>query len=114
MGADSLTVSSTLQCPHGGSVSISSANTAAKADGGAIALATDTFSISGCPNQFITGASSTPDPCTTVQWVVTDMMVKVNGTPTLSKSSSSLVLSSMGIPQGSLSVANAQSKVQTS
>jgi hypothetical protein len=104
-----LNVSSTLQCPHGGSVSISSANTKVKADGAFAALSTDTFTISGCPFQ-IPATPPIPSPCMTVQWLVTNMRTKTNSTPNLNKSSVGLCLSASQIPQGPVTIANTQSK----
>src|SRR5687768_17207507 len=44
-----LTVSSMLQCPHGGMVSISTTNTRARAGGAFLARSSDLFTIAGCP-----------------------------------------------------------------
>jgi len=109
MAASLLNVSSSLQCPHGGTVQISSANSKVKADGAFAALATDTFTISGCPFQ-IPGTPPIPSPCMTVQWVVTAMRTKTNGTPNLNQSSVGLCLSAAQIPQGPVTIVNTQSK----
>jgi len=105
-----LNISSTLQCPHGGSVSISTANARVKADGAFAALSTDTFVVSGCPFQ-IPGTPPIPSPCLTVQWVVTNLRTKTNGTPNLSKSAVGICLSAAQVPQGPVTIANTQSKV---
>jgi hypothetical protein len=102
-----LTTASTLQCPHGGTVSIVSGNSKVSATT-ALALASDTFTISGCTFQ-ISGA---PHPCTTVQWVVTNIKTKANSTATLSQASSGLCLAADQVPQGPVSIVNAQPKVQ--
>ena len=109
MAANLLNTSSSLQCPHGGSVSISSANSKVKADGAFTALSTDTFTISGCPFQ-IPGTPPIPSPCIKVQWVVTNMRTKTNGTPNLNKSSVGLCLAATQAPQGTVTIANTQSK----
>jgi len=113
MAGQTLTINSTLQCPHGGTVSIVSANTRVKADGGFAALATDQFIIAGCPFQIPVGVGTVPSPCLTVQWVLTDMRVKVNGTPTLSQGSAGLCLSGLQVPQGPVSVVNSQTKAKS-
>ncbi|SMC19700.1 hypothetical protein SAMN02745857_00771 [Andreprevotia lacus DSM 23236] len=105
-----LTTASSLQCPHGGTVSIVSANTSAKADA-ALALANDTFTISGCPFQIPVGTGSVPSPCVKVQWVVTNLQTKVNGTPTLSQSSAGICLAATQAPQGPVSIVQTQPKV---
>jgi len=91
MAGNTLNVNSTLQCPHGGSVQIISANARVKVDGAFAALATDQFVISGCPFQIPIGTGT-------------------NSTPTLSKSSVGLCLTAEQIPQGPVSIVNTQVK----
>ena len=114
MSGNTLTTNSTLMCPHGGSVQIISTNLRVKADGGFVALATDTYIVSGCPNQIPAAPSPIPSPCIQVQWIVPDTRNKVNGTPTLSQSSTGLCISAMGIPQGQVSIVNTQAKARSS
>jgi uncharacterized Zn-binding protein involved in type VI secretion len=113
MSGHTLTTASTLQCPHGGAVQIVSANTRVKADSAFAALASDQYIVSGCPFQIPVGAGTVPSPCLTVQWIVTDMRVKVNGTPTVSSGSTGLCQNAQQVPQGSVTVANAQTHVQS-
>lgn len=113
MSGNTLNVNSTLQCPHGGSVQIISANVRVKVDGAYAALSTDQFIISGCPFQVPVGAGTVPSPCLTVHWVVTDMRVKVSGAFTLSRSSVGLCQSALQVPQGSAVIANTQVKAQS-
>jgi hypothetical protein len=113
MAGNTVNVNSTLQCPHGGAVQIISANTRVKADSAYVALATDQYLISGCPFQIPVGAGTVPSPCLTVQWTVTDMRVKVNGTPTLSRSDVGLCLSALQVPQGPVVIANTQVRAQS-
>lgn len=107
-----ITSSSTLTCPHGGTVTIASSNTSAKVTEIAAALSTDTFTVAGCPFQLPT-TPPTPSPCVKVQWVVTDMQTTVNGTPTLSDASTGLCLSAQQAPQGSVTIVAGQARVQT-
>jgi len=109
MAAALLTTASTLQCPHGGTVSITSANSKVTA-GSALALATDTFSIAGCSFQIPVGPGTVPHPCMTVQWVMVNMHCTVNGTPTLGQDSSGLCLAADQAPQGPVSVVTTQAK----
>ena len=113
MGSNTLNISSSLQCPHGGMVQIISANARVKADGAFVALATDQFVIAGCPFQIPVGPAMVPSPCLLVQWLVSDLRTTVNGLPTLSQSSAGLCLNAMQIPQGPVSIANTQLKTQT-
>jgi len=113
MAGNALTTASTLQCPHGGTVSIVSANTSVQAVGTPLALASDTFTIAGCPFQIPAGVTTVPSPCIKVQWLVTDMKTTVNGTPTLSASSSGLCLAATQVPQGPVVIGNTQTKAST-
>lgn len=111
MAGNTLNVSSTLQCPHGGSVQIITANTKVKVDGAFAALASDQFLISGCPFQIPVGVGTIPSPCLTVRWVLTDLRAKVNSTATLSKSSIGLCNNAQQAPQGLVIISNTQTKV---
>ena len=110
MAGGLLTTASTLQCPHGGSVTISSGNTVAKADA-PLALATDTFTIAGCPFQIPVGTGTVPHPCVRVQWIKPNAGSTVNGQPTLSQDSVGLCLAADQVPQGPVSVVSAQTNV---
>jgi hypothetical protein len=111
MAGKTLTVASSLSCPHGATVTIVPSNTRAKADGNYIATAADTFTIAGCP---FTPAdrSTTPSPCIMVIWSVTDELVKA-GAPTLSQSSQGLCISALGPPQGPVIISSTQTKVSS-
>jgi hypothetical protein len=113
VSGNTLNVSSTLMCPHGGTVQIISANTRVKTGGALAALATDTFTISGCPYQIPTPVPI-PSPCVLVQWIVPDARNRASGNFTLSQSSTGLCMSATGIPQGTVSVVNTQSQVRSS
>jgi hypothetical protein len=112
MSTNTLTVNSSLQCPHGGTVQIVSANTRVKADGGFTVQATDTFTITGCPFQ-IPAVVPIPSPCVLVQWIVPDARNRVNGNFTLSQSSTGLCMSATGLPQGPVMVANTQTRARS-
>jgi hypothetical protein len=112
MGDATITTASTLQCPHGGTVQISSSNTRAKA-GAAIALVSDTATISGCPFQ-IPAVVPIPSPCIMVMWVKPDVRVKVGGQPTLSHGSVGLCIGATGAPQGPVQKVNSQLHAKSS
>lgn len=107
MAAALLTTASSLSCPHGGTVAIVSANPAAQA-GAPIALATDTYTITGCSFQIPVGAGTVPHPCVSVQWTRVNMLTMVNGTPTVAEDSKGLCLAADQAPQGAVSVASTQ------
>jgi hypothetical protein len=108
-----LTMASTLTCPHGGTVSILSSNTRVLA-GSALVLATDTFTISGCPFQIPVGVGTVPHPCVTVQWLKPNLLTTVNGTPTLAEDSVGLCLAADQVPQGPVAVTQTQPLVSGS
>jgi hypothetical protein len=112
MAGNALTTASTLQCPHGGQVQISSSNPAVSADGSPAVTSADTFTISGCPFQ-IPATPPIPSPCVRVQWIVPDVQATIGGSPTLSQGSSGLCLAATGVPQGPVAVANTQAAVMT-
>lgn len=109
MGAPALTTGATLQCPHGGTVQIASANARAKADGAFLAAGPDAFLIAGCPFN-VSGAAS---PCVRIQWMVTDARVRVGGSPTVSQGSVGLCVNAAGAPQGPVTVVQTQSRVSS-
>ena len=110
MSGQLLTVQSTLMCPHGGSVSIASSNTKVSATNAALALATDTFTVAGCPFQIPVGAGTVPHPCVSVKWIVPNVRTSVSQTPTLSTGSVGLCLASDQVPQGAVVISQTQAK----
>jgi hypothetical protein len=110
MAGNSLTTASQLKCPHGGTVSIVSSNSKVSAAGSPLALSGDTFTISGCSFQIPVGTGTVPSPCVRVQWIMTDLRDKTNGTLGLTQSSAGLCLAATQMPQGPVSVSSTQSK----
>jgi len=109
MAAALITTAATLTCPHGGQVVIASGNTQVLA-GAALALATDTFTITGCPFQLPTPGGPVPHPCVRVQWLKTNLRCSVGGVPTLAADSAGLCLAADQVPQGSVVVSPAQTQ----
>lgn len=106
--ASTLTTSSQLKCPHGGTVSVTTSNTTTDAAGSKIVTAADTFTVSGCA---FTLPGPKPSPCVRVQWVMPDVRVRVGGSPVLSQTSVGLCLSAESVPQGPVTVSTTQQKV---
>lgn len=105
--ADLLNTSSTMMCPHGGTVTAITSNTKAKAAGDFILRASDTFTIAGC--SFMIG--NTPHPCVQVQWVQPDMQSKVTSDSTLSEESVGLCVAADQAAQGTVLINFTQQKV---
>jgi len=112
MAGNTLNISASLQCPHGGTVQIIPSNPRVRAGGGAIATANDTFIVVGCPFQLPT-TPPTPSPCVKVQWIVTDLRSTAGGAPTLSMSSVGLCISAQQIPQGPVVIGSTQARVSS-
>jgi hypothetical protein len=104
-----LTTSSVLQCPHGGSVSISSTNTHTKAGGAFVARKTDTFTIAGCA---FTLPSGTPHPCMRVSWMTSALQVDADHGDALADDSVGLCLAADGAPQGTVLVSSTQMRAK--
>lgn len=109
MAGQTITVASTLMCPHGGTVTGISSSPRASA-GATVLRAADTFVIAGC--SFVL-PSGTPSPCVTVQWTVADTRVTTGGAATLSSGSVGLCMSAASVPQGPVQVVATQSRVST-
>jgi len=105
MTAPILTTASSLLCPHGGQVNVSTANTRMTIQGSPALLLGDRHTVSGCP--FVLPGGK-PQPCVSVQWLTGATQTKVDGTPVLLSNSVGLCLSAEQIPQGPPSVVQVQ------
>jgi hypothetical protein len=99
-----LTAASALQCPHGGTVTVSTRNTRVKAAGSFVARSTDAFSIAGCT--FTLG--TTPHPCVRVRWDVHAEHHRAHGDPSLTQDSVGYCLAADGAMQGTVVVSSTQ------
>jgi hypothetical protein len=99
-----LTTASTLLCPHGGRVILTTGNTRARIQGSPALLLTDLHAVVGCP--FTVGTK--PQPCVTVRWLVGAVQTRVDGIPVLLRNSVGLCLSAEQIPQGPPTVVQVQ------
>jgi hypothetical protein len=112
MAGPSITTATALACPHGGAVTITSANTRAMGASGQLALSTDTFTILGCPFQ-IPAVVPIPSPCVRVQWVLFDIKDAAGAGFTLSTTSVGVCLSAAQLPQGVVQVAANQAAISS-
>jgi hypothetical protein len=101
-----LTPSSTMMCPHGGTVTAIPGATQAIADA-PILRGSDTFLIAGCPFMI----ALAPSPCMTVQWIQTATRVQHAGDFVLNEASAGLCLAATQAPQGSVLIVATQPKV---
>jgi hypothetical protein len=98
----------TIMCPHGGKVMVVPSNTTVQVGGKFALLATDVFTVSGCP--FSTPAG--PMPCVAVQWTTHALFTQVNGVPVLLSDSVGLATGPSG--GGPVTVTGFQTQVQGS
>jgi hypothetical protein len=106
MPGNILTVSSTIQCPHGGMAILSTGNAKVKAGGAFALLESDIATVAGCP--FTIGPKYSP--CVRIEWSAGAVKVKA-GAAVLVASSIGLCYSPESAPQGVAIVANTQTKV---
>jgi hypothetical protein len=104
-----LHVGATVLCSHGGNVTIQSSNTRVKVNGQAVATASDTYTVAGCP---FTVPGPKPQPCVTLRWVKPASRVRVSGQPVILKTSSGLGQSAEQIPQGPPNVTATQMRAK--
>ena len=98
-----LTQSSTMMCPHGGTVMAIPGSVRTGAAGTPVLRASDTFIIVGCPFTPVT-----PHPCVTVRWVGTAQRVKHSKDFVLTEASVGLCLAGDQVPQGMVMIAATQ------
>jgi len=102
--ANLLTTSSQLMCPHGGTVTISTSNSAAQAAGSPIVRSNDTFTVAGCP--FTIGPAA--HPCTQVQWIQPAAQNRCGGDFVVTEQSAGMCTAADQAPQGTVQVVVAQ------
>lgn len=102
-----LTGSSTLMCPHGGTVMALPGQTRALATS-PLLRASDTFTVAGCP--FSVGGVLSP--CVSVQWVQAAARVRAGGAFVLNEASVGLCLAATQAPQGTVLVLSTQAMAE--
>jgi hypothetical protein len=106
-----LTTLSSIQCPHGGKVILTTSNAVAQVDGGFFLLVTDEHNVVACP---FTVPGPKPQPCVTLRWLVGASQTKVNQVSVLLQNSAGMCFSAEEIPQGPPVVQQVQSKASGS
>jgi len=96
-------------CPHGGQVTVISANTRVLVSGMPVATLGDTYLVVGC-----TFAPGKPQPCVRVQWLVPAVRSLVNGQPPILQTSLGMCFSADGIPNGPPIVVSTQPRAVAS
>ena len=104
MASHFLTTISTLSCPHGGSVTLSTSNTRVRADDHPIVRSTDASTIDGC--SFTIG--TVPHPCVRVQWDTHAEHHTSQSDPSLTLDSLGWCVAGDGAIQGTVSVSSTQ------
>jgi hypothetical protein len=106
MAAHFLTTTSSMSCPHGGTVTPATSNSRVKADGQFVLRSTDTFTVGGCPYTI----ANTPHPCVRVRWDTHAERHESQGDPSLTRDSVGLCLDGAGGTQGTVVVSSTQSR----
>jgi hypothetical protein len=106
MASHFLTVTTSMSCPHGGTITPSTSNTRVKAAGDFVLRFTDTFTVGGCP--YVRG--TVPNPCVRVQWDVHAQRHASHGDLSLTEESIGLCLDGSGGTQGIAVISSTQSR----
>ena len=99
----------TIMCTHGATVTVVNTNSKVKVDGAYALLASDTYTVSGCP---FTVPGPTPQPCVTVEWQMPANAVTINGQQPLLESSIGLCKAATQMVQGTATISGPQTKVK--
>lgn len=97
MAGPVLTTSSTVTCPHGGTVTLTTSDTSATAGGSPVLLVSDVHQVVGCPFTLPGGKYS---PCVTVRWSAGSAQASAGGTALLVASSIGTCSNGEQAPQG--------------
>jgi hypothetical protein len=101
-----LTVSSTIQCPHGGRALLTTGNTKMRAEGAFALLETDVHTVVGCP--FTVGSKYSP--CLRIEWSAGASLVQAQSA-VLVRTSVGKCFNGENVTQGVALIATTQSKV---
>lgn len=111
MPGNILTTGSTVLCTHGGSATLTTANTKVMSDNMQALLESDVHMVAGCPFQIPIGPGTKPSPCIRIEWSVGTTQLQINGVAVLVQSSIGKCYSAEGAIQGVASIVNTQMKV---
>ena len=106
MAAHFLTMTTSMSCPHGGTVAVATTNARVKADGDFVLRSTDTFTIGGCSYAI----GNVPHPCVSVRWDVHAERHTAQGDPSLTEESVGLCLAGDQGTQGTVVISSTQSR----
>lgn len=111
MPGNVLTTGSTVLCTHGGSATLTTANSRIMSDNMPALLESDVHTVSGCPFQIPIGTGTKPSPCIRIEWSAGSTQLQINGVGVLVQSSVGKCYSAEGAVQGVASIVNTQMKV---
>ncbi|HEX9898505.1 MAG TPA: hypothetical protein VGC81_04735 [Candidatus Methylomirabilis sp.] len=106
MPGDALTMTSTIQCPHGGVAILITSNTRTFAGGAPVLLESDIHPILGCP--FTVGLKYSP--CIRIEWSAGASKATIRGKKVLVESSIGKCINPEGASQGVAVIVNTQIK----
>ena len=106
MPGNLLTISSVIQCLHGGIAMLTTSNSRVKADGAYALLESDVATVVGCP--FTIGPKYSP--CVRIEWTAPAVKVTA-GDAVLVSSSIGICYSPESAPQGVAIISTTQPKV---
>jgi hypothetical protein len=106
MPGNLLTLTSVIQCQHGGMALLTTGNVSVKAGGAYALLESDVSTVAGCP--FTIGPKYSP--CVRIQWTAPSVKVKA-GAAVLVTSSIGICYSPESAPQGVALISTTQPKV---
>lgn len=104
-----LTTASQIKCTHGGTATLTTANTTVKVDNAFALVETDVHPVAGCP---FTVPPGKPQPCVRIEWSAGAVMGKANQVAFLVQSSVGRCISAEGATQGIAIVVPVQAKAQ--
>ncbi len=110
MPGNILTTGSTVLCPHGGSATLTTANSKVMADNMPALLESDVHAVAGCPFQIPIGTGTKPSPCIRIEWSLGAVQLQVNGVGVLLQSSIGKCYSPESAIQGVANIVSTQVK----
>jgi len=109
MPGNLLTMTSRVQCPHGGFVLLITSNTHIFVSGAPVLLQSDIHPVLGCP--FTIGPKYSP--CIRVEWTAGTTKMTIGGQAALMQSSIGKCINAEGAPQGLAIIASTQPQVSS-
>lgn len=106
-----LQIGAGVSCPHAAPATGAPGVPRVLLSGQPASVATDIWSVAGCPFQIPIGTGTKPQPCVTVKWAAPATRVMINGVPALLGTSAGIGTSVEQIPQGPAVVSVVQPRV---